>query len=281
MGIPHEHIFRSRDASFLPGIMEATNSRGVDVVLNSLSGELLHASWKCVAEFGIFVEIGRRDFIGQGRLALEQFESNRSFVGFDMAHLGSRRPEILGDLMLQILKYYRRGFVKPSIANRFPAVHVSEAFRHMQKAQHIGKMVVSMPDQADELSSFASYEELRLRSDRAYLFVGGLGGLGRSVAVWLISKGVRHLIFFSRSADTISFDDPLIQELNALSCQVTLVSGDVTKYSDVASAIKGSERPIAGVLQASMVLRVRKFTTSPASARNDLCSYLMVLQLAE
>lgn len=44
MRIPRDHIFNSRDASFLPGILKATNGRGVDVVLNSLSGELLHAS---------------------------------------------------------------------------------------------------------------------------------------------------------------------------------------------------------------------------------------------
>lgn len=75
--------------------MKATNGKGVDVVLNSLSGELLHASWKCVAEFGTMVEIGRRDFAGQGKLAMEMFESNRSFVGFDLMQLVVKRPEMV------------------------------------------------------------------------------------------------------------------------------------------------------------------------------------------
>lgn len=43
-GLPPSRIFSSRDASFLPGVMRETAGRGVDVVLNSLSGELLHAS---------------------------------------------------------------------------------------------------------------------------------------------------------------------------------------------------------------------------------------------
>jgi NADPH:quinone reductase-like Zn-dependent oxidoreductase len=81
--------------SFLPAILEATNQRGMDIVLNSLSGELLHASWKCVAEFGTMVEIGRRDFAGQGKLAMEMFESNRSFVGFDLMQLVTKRPEMI------------------------------------------------------------------------------------------------------------------------------------------------------------------------------------------
>ena len=64
-------------------------------MLNSLSGELLHASWKCVAEFGTFLEIGRRDFVGQGTLAMELFESNRAFIGFDLLLFSTNRPEEL------------------------------------------------------------------------------------------------------------------------------------------------------------------------------------------
>lgn len=91
-GIPRNHIFHSRDATFLPDVMRETNGRGVDIVLNSLSGELLHASWKCVAEFGTMVEIGRRDFVGQGMLAMDMFESNRSFVGLDLLQISTDRP---------------------------------------------------------------------------------------------------------------------------------------------------------------------------------------------
>lgn len=85
--IPASHIFYSRDATFLPGIMTATNGTGVDLVLNSLSGELLHASWQCVAEFGEMVEIGKRDIIGKATLRLDLFAGNRSFLGVDMTGL--------------------------------------------------------------------------------------------------------------------------------------------------------------------------------------------------
>jgi len=60
-GIPRNRIFNSRDSSFLQGIMEATHGSGVDLVLNSLSGELLAASWKCVALDGAIIDIGKRD----------------------------------------------------------------------------------------------------------------------------------------------------------------------------------------------------------------------------
>jgi NADPH:quinone reductase-like Zn-dependent oxidoreductase len=76
-GIPRNRIFNSRDASFFPDLMRETEGEGVDLVLNSLSGDLLHASWKCVAAGGRFVELGKRDFIGKGKLSMETFEDNR------------------------------------------------------------------------------------------------------------------------------------------------------------------------------------------------------------
>lgn len=88
-GILRQRIFNSRDTSFLPAIKAATNGRGVDLVLNSLSGELLHASWSCVAEYGKMIEIGKRDFVGKARLDMDLFEFNRSFVGVDLARFDS------------------------------------------------------------------------------------------------------------------------------------------------------------------------------------------------
>ena len=93
-GIPRSHIFNSHDTSFLPAVMAATNNRGVDIVLNSLTGELFHASWQCVAEFGKMIEIGKRDFIGKGKLDIDLFERNRSFHGVDFAAIYHHNPEL-------------------------------------------------------------------------------------------------------------------------------------------------------------------------------------------
>lgn len=75
--------------------MRATAGRGVDIVLNSLSGNLLHASWQCVAKFGRMIELGKRDFISHGVLDMNIFESNRTFVGVDLAQVGKETPEVL------------------------------------------------------------------------------------------------------------------------------------------------------------------------------------------
>jgi NADPH:quinone reductase-like Zn-dependent oxidoreductase len=67
--------------------MEKTCQRGVDVVLNSLSGELLYFSGRCVAKGGKMIELGKRDILGHGKLDMNFFSSNRSFIGVDMLSL--------------------------------------------------------------------------------------------------------------------------------------------------------------------------------------------------
>lgn len=91
-GIPREQIFNSRNDSFLAGIMNATSGKGVNLVLNSLSGKLLHASWGCVAKFGKMIELGKRDLIGHGMLSMNPFLENRSFFGVDLSSLTEEDP---------------------------------------------------------------------------------------------------------------------------------------------------------------------------------------------
>lgn len=160
-------------------------------------------------------------------------------------------------LLCRAVEFYKQGHIKPIYPMKtFSACAISEPIRTMQKGDHIGKLVVSMPHDPAGLPSEAANDELCLRSGGAYLFVGGLGGLGRSITTWLVEKGARHLVFFSRSAGQLDDDDPFVQELQSLGCTVTRVSGDVTIYEDVVRAIKSASKPIVGVLQASMVLQV-------------------------
>lgn len=90
--IPRDHIFDSRSPSFFQGLMAQTHSRGVDVVLNSLSGELLHLSWKCVAKFGRMIELGKRDLLGHAQLDMSLFAGNRSFTGVDIKQVMEEDP---------------------------------------------------------------------------------------------------------------------------------------------------------------------------------------------
>lgn len=86
-GIPAINIFSSRHVSFAAGVKEITGGKGVDVVLNSLTGDLMHASWSCVADFGRFVEVGKKELLDAGRLDMDVFLRNVTFTAFDLSEL--------------------------------------------------------------------------------------------------------------------------------------------------------------------------------------------------
>lgn len=87
VGVLPDHIFSSRDESFVDGVMRNTAGRGVNVVINSLIGELMHASWRCVAEFGRFIEVGKRELLDAGNLQMDVFSWNASFMAFDITEI--------------------------------------------------------------------------------------------------------------------------------------------------------------------------------------------------
>ncbi|KAI1759369.1 hypothetical protein GGR53DRAFT_513765 [Hypoxylon sp. FL1150] len=255
-GIPREHIFNSRDASFLPGIMGLTSGRGVDVVLNSLSGDLLHTSWRCVADFGSMIELGKRDIIGQGQLAMDMFQENRSFHSVDLGKIYFSRPGTVKRILQMCMEFYAQGAIKPIGPTRcFEGAHVEDALRIMQKGQHIGKFVIRMPQDSSILPCSDVRDTFSIREDASYLLIGGLGGLGRVVSSWLAEKGAKNLVVSSRSTGNSPETASLIQELASLGCSVQIVTGSVSQLDDVYRAVRGARLPIRGVIQMAMVLR--------------------------
>lgn len=99
-------------------------------------------------------------------------------------------------------------------------------------------------------------EEARFRKDRAYLLVGGLGGLGKAAAVWLAERGAGCIIFLTRSASATAANDEIIFELNALGCLAQVVTGSITEITTMENLVVNAAKPIAGVLHLALVLRV-------------------------
>ncbi|GLA83996.1 putative PKS/NRPS-like protein biosynthetic cluster [Aspergillus tubingensis] len=253
--IPRHRIFNSRDSSFLPGILRETGGRGVDIVLNSLAGELLHASWSCVAEFGKMIEIGKRDILEHGKLPMDAFGGNRAFFGVDLVRLG-QKPGAFASLTSRVMDLYEEGKISPIRPSKvFEACNVKEAFRYMQSSLHIGKILIRMPRNTNGLNVARSRRQSSLSPDLAYVLVGGLGGIGQTLATWMVEKGARHLIFLSRSAGTSDRDQSFAHELEIQGCTVVLAKADVSVLEDVEAVIRSCPRPIGGILQLSMVLR--------------------------
>jgi hypothetical protein len=160
-------------------------------------------------------------------------------------------------LLNEVVKLYNDGIIGPiSPMAVFQAADVEQAFRYLQQGNHIGKAVVKVHRESVPVHPMTpTMPSPRFDPHASYLLTGGLGGLGRSVATWMVENGARHLTFLSRSAAS-EVHEPFFQELKGMSCSATAVAGEVQSERDVKMAILASKKPIKGVLHLAMVLRV-------------------------
>ncbi|KAI1118030.1 hypothetical protein F5Y14DRAFT_447438 [Nemania sp. NC0429] len=177
--------------------------------------------------------------------------------------LTSDLSHVSWQLLRSVVDHYGQGFVKPTVTPKlFSGDQVQDALRHIQHSAHTENVVVQLRalDQSPLVENDISPRKRRPVFDRAasYLLVGGLGGIGRAVSVWMAEQGANHIIFLSRSAGDLPKHQSLMRELDSLGCRATFVKGNVTEMDDTARAIQAAgKRPIKGVMQMSMVLRDR------------------------
>lgn len=98
---------------------------------------------------------------------------------------------------------------------------------------------------------------VKLSSNASYVVVGGFGGIGQSICLWLAEHGAKSLIVLSRSVNAADKAAPLLEDLAHLGCQVKSIACDITEESDVLRAVKACKTmpPIRGVIQGAMVLK--------------------------
>jgi len=138
-----KNIMNSRILDFADEIMEYTNGRGVDVVLNSLSGEFMVKSLSTLAPFGRFLEIGKRDIYQKGQINLQPFEKGLAFFSVNL----SQELPSFRSILLEVMQAFADGTLTPLPFKVFPIAEVKQAFNYMAQAKHIGKIVLSMQDQ--------------------------------------------------------------------------------------------------------------------------------------
>jgi NADPH:quinone reductase-like Zn-dependent oxidoreductase len=144
-GVEEDHIFSSRDTSFAHGVRRITNGYGVDVVLNSLSGDSLCATWECIAPFGRFIEIGKADIVANSGLPMASFGKNVSFAAVDLRHLFSVRIEAVQELLRKTFSLLANGDLCYSCPrNIYPVLAIEKAFRFLQSGKSIGRVVISI-----------------------------------------------------------------------------------------------------------------------------------------
>lgn len=143
--IPEDRILYSRDTSFAKAIKLLTQGQGVDIVLNSLAGESLVASWECLAPYGRFIEIGKKDIYSRNELPMYPFARNTSFSAVDLAAMTLERPSLIRKSMRTVMQLFAAKQLHTALPlQRYPISEIEHAFRLLQSGTSSGKIVVEV-----------------------------------------------------------------------------------------------------------------------------------------
>ncbi|WP_348262267.1 SDR family NAD(P)-dependent oxidoreductase [Telmatobacter sp. DSM 110680] len=251
------HVMDSRTTTFAREISRVTKGAGVDVVLNSLSGEAITKGLSILAPGGRFLEIGKRDIYANTAIGLRPLRNNVSMFVIDMGQVMATQPRTVQVLLLTVLKLFREGSLRPLPHQSLPISRAPAAFRLMAQAKHMGKIILTTQDAHAAPLRMPPVRPIAFSSKASYLITGGLGGFGLSVAKWLVANGARHLVLCGITGAVTPEAKQVIARLRRLGAQILIIKADVSNPGDVANMlakIKLEMPPIRGVFHAAMVL---------------------------
>ncbi|KAE8384005.1 ketoacyl-synt-domain-containing protein [Aspergillus alliaceus] len=261
--LPEHHIFSSRSTRFASQIHALTKARGVDVVLNALSGAFLQSSLDVLAPLGRFVEIGKSDILAHARLDMSAFSRSTSISAVDLIQVIREKPQYMADVFARVHQMLAGHQIRPAYPLKsFPISELEQVFRSMQKGQHMGKLVVKH-GRDDKVKVIPRVPPVvRLRPDTTYLIVGGQGGLGRALSVWMAKCGARYIVSLSPSGAERPLTRGLIEELEQMKVAFHAIPCDISDRHQLQTVLTEKKKalpPIHGVVHAGLTLKNSSF----------------------
>ncbi len=246
----------SRTLTFADEVMSRTSGRGVDVVLNSLSGEAISKGLSVLTDFGRFLEIGKRDIYMNTRVGLRPFKKNVSLIAVDLDQGLRQKPALFSSLFHEMARDVAAGKLAALPHRVFAIDKIVSAFRCMAQAKHIGKLVVSMQTRRLSISP-KPVPSIAFKPDASYLITGGLGGFGLVIARWMVEHGARNLVLFGRPGIDSDETQEAVNAIRAAGAVVHVAKGDVSDAAQVAGILADvaqSMPPLRGIIHAAMLL---------------------------
>ncbi|KAG9235384.1 polyketide synthase [Amylocarpus encephaloides] len=263
-GLPRDHILSSRDTTFKAGVMRMTNGRGVDIVINSLAGDILRATWECVAPFGRFAEIGLTDIESRARISMGIFARSARFEAIELNYMQKTDMGRIEDLFKRAMgSVLGQGLKRSTPIRTYSISQVQDALRYMQSGKHIGKLVVESHDNDVVPVVQPPKTAAKFSSDASYVVSGGFGGLGIEIIRWMVHQGARNLIVTSRRGAAGEAAETLVAELQNKGVNIATPACDITDgkaLDGVISSCLSHMPPVRGCIQASTILSDNTFS---------------------
>jgi acyl transferase domain-containing protein/NADPH:quinone reductase-like Zn-dependent oxidoreductase/acyl carrier protein len=250
-----DYVLDSRNLAFSSAVREITRGHGVDVVLNSLSGEAMERGLEALKPFGRFLELGKRDLYLNRRIHLRPLRQNVSYFAIDIDQLPIRRPDLARRVLAEVAAAVSEAAIRPLAHRVFSFAELGDAFRLMQSSNHIGKLVLVPDPQA--AVRLREPPAVTMRPDGTYLVTGGTEGFGYQAARWLVARGAASIALMSRRGPDTPGCEARVKELEAAGAAVSVYRGDVADRASLAAvldAIRASQAPLRGIVHAASVI---------------------------
>ncbi|OHX14649.1 hypothetical protein BI347_14880 [Chromobacterium sphagni] len=137
-----EHALNYRTA-FDRELRKRTDGRGVDVVLNMLSGAAIQQGLNCLAPCGRYLEIAVQALRTSQPLDLSRLVENQSFHSIDLRRLALENGQAWAEAFAPLLRLFETGLLLPVVSRIYPLAKIKEALAFVASGKHIGKVVIS------------------------------------------------------------------------------------------------------------------------------------------
>ncbi|BCZ24158.1 type I polyketide synthase [Mycobacterium senriense] len=238
MGFDDDHIADSRSLEFEDKFQAVTGGRGMDIVLDSLSGDFVDASLRLMAPGGVFLEMGKTDIRDPETVAGDH--SGVRYRAFDLFEAG---PDRIAQMLDELAAMFGEDVLRPLPVTRFDVRRAPAALRYLSQARHVGKVVMTMPD---------------AWTAGTVLITGATGMAGSAVARHVVTRhGARNLVLVSRRGLDAPGAAELVAELSAAGAHVEAVACDAADREALAKVIAEipMQHPLTGVIHAAGVLQ--------------------------
>jgi acyl transferase domain-containing protein/NADPH:quinone reductase-like Zn-dependent oxidoreductase/NAD(P)-dependent dehydrogenase (short-subunit alcohol dehydrogenase family) len=248
-----EHVLDSRTLDFAERVPELTAGRGVDVVLNSLTGAAMRASLGLLAPTGRFVEIGKRDLYDGARVDLRAFRHGITYTALDLVLTAAEQPAVFRAALERVMAGIRDGRLPLLPRTVVPLPEAAEGFRQLASGDHIGRVVLDFPPPRHRLRVHAAARDTAVRPGGAYIVTGGTKGLGLEAARWLARAGAGRVVLGGRGEPAPEAAE-VLRDVAAAGCAVHVVRGDIADPDTARRLVAAAGSGLRGILHTAVVL---------------------------
>ncbi|OQD90731.1 hypothetical protein PENANT_c001G07681 [Penicillium antarcticum] len=249
-GIPANNIFIVGQDDIVKSLTRLADGKKANLVVSFGTDD--EQIQNCTAPFGHFIRLFSDKSRTQGVLRSQ----NMSLSAFNMFDLRKEKRDLADHVWSKVFQLFREGRLKgPSGTAVYNISHIQQAIEETPHKRHV--VISAAPDDL-VIATLPKQSQSLFHASASYLLVGGLGGIGREVALWMAQNGAKSLVLLNRSGLSKEKSQTTVRELEEKGVQVMVQVCNISNEIEVRQMIVDVSHcapPIRGIIQGAMVVK--------------------------